>query len=128
AAQECEQHGRASQAQRDREACGDQFRDAVVLVLERRAEVAAGYVPEIAAELLHQRLVQVVGRAQVRLDLRGQLLLGVERPARRGTDHEERQRDEDQERRNRAEETGQRVSQHGLFPWYAISSSPPAPL
>ena len=80
-----------AERQRHGEARRDELRDGVVAVLERRPEVEVQQAPNVPPELLVERLVQVIRRAQVRFDLGQQLPLAIERPAGRRADQEERQ-------------------------------------
>ena len=90
----------------------DQLGDAIVLVLERRPEVAAQEPGDVAAVLHPHRLVEAVLRLEVRRDLGRHCLLLVERPARCKPHHEERRGDDDQQRRHHAQQPAQRVSRH----------------
>ncbi len=112
--QQRDDHRAAAEPQRDREARHDELGDREVPVLKRRSEVCAREVTQVARELHWQRLVEVIRRAQIRLDLGQKRALGIERPARREADHEERERDQYEQRRYRAETAAQAITEQRL--------------
>jgi hypothetical protein len=112
--EEGEGHGHYPEGERDRSRLGDDLVDRSVAVAEGGAEVAVQEVPEIAPELLEERLIQMVAGAERRLDLRWQVPLGVERPTGSGS-HEEKGEEEDEgEERDEAEESADDVGDHGI--------------
>ena len=112
AGDERQQHGDAAQAQRDRKAAGDQLGDGEILVLQRGSEIAVHQAAEIAQELHRQRLIQVIGMDQPRLDLRRDHALLVEGAARGDAHQEEGEGDDQQQRRDGAEKTLGGKSEH----------------
>ncbi len=103
------------QLQTGREALADQLADIEVLVLEGRTEIALHQIAQIAQILHRQWLIQVIGRAQVLLDFRGQAALAIEGAARGDPHQEERQGDHDQQGGNRLQQPFEGVAQHPVL-------------
>ena len=53
--------------QRDRKPGHDEFGHREIAILKRRTEIALHDSEQVAAELLVQRLIEMIGRAQIRL-------------------------------------------------------------
>ena len=86
--------------------------DGEVFVLERWAEVALRKIAHVVDVLLHQRLIEVIGRAHVGQNFRGYGCFGVKRPTGGRTHQEKACRDNCKQRRDGDEKASQDKRQH----------------
>ena len=107
-----EERGHRAEMKRDRKRAADDLVYRLRTGVIGNAEVEVDRVPDVADELLGQRLVEPVERFES-LNILGPLLVAdVERAARRGVHDQERERGHRQERRNEPEDPVQGESQH----------------
>ncbi len=108
-----QEHGAQTQLQAHRQPHGNELGHVEVFVDDRGTEVAAQQALQIQPELKRHGLVQIVSRADVLQDLRLQLSVPIERPARRTVHEKKRCHDDDQQRWNGHQQTLCNVDQHG---------------
>ena len=120
---ECERQ--AADGDADWQASRDQLVDGEVLVPERRPQVAASEHADVSRVLMEDRLVQVIGGAQVRLNFWRQAALAIERPARGCPGQEEGHRDDGEQGDEGERQPAKNVASHLKLPAEQPASTAP---
>ena len=90
--------------------------------------VAVCQVAEVAPEMLVERVIEMVCRAEIGLDFGRQAALAVEGSTRRHPDHEKRNRNHYEQGRDRAQQSLESVIQHEQAPaWRNPNPAGPEP-
>ena len=89
ASEKRDRDGESADGKGDGQALGQEFRDVLVLVLHRRAEIACNHIAQVFEVLLMDRLIEAEAGAHVGFDFGGQLAVDGVGVAGRGPHQEE---------------------------------------